>query len=122
MNPSATLKLNGLSFPELFNPTGLAQLDQRFQARIVDTDETLGSRLQAYRNGAIASGLQVSELLLALAPHLEEFISDLFGIEQEVTQRSSPRWHMTPSWPSKNNLWRVGRVAIGASFRIAWTN
>lgn len=85
MNQTATLQLHGMSFSELLDPAGLTRLDARFLDLASDTDPTLGDRLRAYRQGTTFSGLETSELLLALAPMLETFIASLFGIGKEVT-------------------------------------
>lgn len=76
------LKLKGFSFAELFQAKGLQRLDQAFLNQL---EPKLRSTLLAYRQQTQEfSPIEVSELLLACAPTLEEFLSELFGIEEEV--------------------------------------
>ncbi|MGH8189153.1 MAG: pyridine nucleotide-disulfide oxidoreductase, partial [Steroidobacteraceae bacterium] len=69
------------SFEDLYSQTGLARLDARFIDYLADVDAGLSDRLRAARSGAVPAGKEHSELLLALAPHVEDFIVRLFGIE-----------------------------------------
>jgi len=78
------LELKGMSFPELFDSAGLSRLDARFFDCVRISDAALAERLNAYRTGAIRNSLAVSELLLALSPILDDFITALFGIEPEA--------------------------------------
>nr|MDQ2696126.1 hypothetical protein [Pseudomonadota bacterium] len=73
-----------MPFPDLFHPAGLQRLDERFRAWLGERDAALPDRLNAYRQAGAMPPLAVSELLLALAPHLEDFIARLFAIEAEV--------------------------------------
>jgi NADPH-dependent glutamate synthase beta subunit-like oxidoreductase/NAD(P)H-flavin reductase len=64
---------------------GLVALDRRFLARLAGQDAALHARLLAARaapNGL--AGLAESQLIIALAPVLEAFLSDLFGIEDAL--------------------------------------
>ncbi|MGH8671392.1 MAG: FAD-dependent oxidoreductase [Burkholderiales bacterium] len=73
-------------FDELWNVEGLTRIDRRFLTRLCDTDADLGQRLLGYRNGDSLSPLDVSALLMAVAPHLEAFIGELFGIQPELAR------------------------------------
>ncbi len=83
-SPPALALSHGLSFAELFTPAGLQKLDERFLARLRAHDAGLHERLLAYRQGAVSTPIEVSELLLACGPVLEAFIGELFGIEQAL--------------------------------------
>jgi NADPH-dependent glutamate synthase beta subunit-like oxidoreductase/NAD(P)H-flavin reductase len=76
------LKLTGFTFAELFRFEGLNRLDQTFLTKL--TPE-LKANLLAYRQESKTfSPLEISDLLLACAPILEEFLAELFQIEDAV--------------------------------------
>src|SRR5690348_13562098 len=76
------LKLKGMSFAELFAPAGLARLDQQFLAFLHEKNAELHVQLLRYRETMQDfSTLQVSELLLHIAPIVEDFLIELFSIE-----------------------------------------
>ncbi len=67
-----------------FDPEALARLDQDYLARLEASDAPRHGQLLAYRAGRRFTPLEVSELLLACAPLLDEFVAGLFGIEPEA--------------------------------------
>ncbi|RAI38231.1 FAD-dependent oxidoreductase, partial [Rhodoplanes roseus] len=76
---------HGLAFEDLYRRDGLARLDAAFVAWLAEADVALHDRLVTAR--ATPDGLatkEESELLVALAPHLEDFLADLFGIGPQV--------------------------------------
>src|ERR1700761_4728789 len=74
-----------LSFDDLHSRDGLARLDTRFLAFLGERDGELKGRLEAARaDPASVKGDAESELLIALAPVLEDFIGALFGVEGEL--------------------------------------
>ena len=79
------LGLTGLGFRDLFRAEGLQRLDDEFLTRLTARDPAHHAALLAYRMNANALGtLATSELLLACAPLLDDFIAELFGIQTEV--------------------------------------
>jgi len=86
MNGSPTLSLRfGLQFEDLYQRPGLLALDGHFLSALRAADASLADRLvSARQNPAALDRKQHSELLIAAAPHLEDFIGDLFGISAEV--------------------------------------
>ena len=83
--PVLTLN-HGFSYASLFELENLQRLDDMFLARLRTGDARLHEQLLAYRRGDPGlTALQVSELLLACAPLLDEVIADLFGIRKEST-------------------------------------
>ncbi|MGA2185870.1 MAG: FAD-dependent oxidoreductase [Bryobacteraceae bacterium] len=74
----------GLSFEDLYDREGLVRLDQAFVEYLKASDVELFNRLMAARAGAALAPKEASELIIAIAPHLEDFIGDLFGITAEV--------------------------------------
>src|SRR6266702_3516079 len=76
---------HGLAFADLYDRNGLVRLDRAFIAHLAATDVALHDRLMAAR--AESDGLDrkaESDVLVDLAPHLEDFIGELFGIAAEV--------------------------------------
>lgn len=80
-----SLHLNGFTFPELFHSDGLNRLDKAFLTYLTAQNPDLASKLIAYRNEAtFTPSLETSELLIACAIHLEEFLANLFDIEEAL--------------------------------------
>jgi NADPH-dependent glutamate synthase beta subunit-like oxidoreductase/NAD(P)H-flavin reductase len=80
--PTPALNLNGFTFAELFQAEGLNKLDQQFLARLEKTHPELKNDLVAYREQSKDfTTLAISELLLACATILEDFLIKLFDIE-----------------------------------------
>jgi NADPH-dependent glutamate synthase beta subunit-like oxidoreductase/NAD(P)H-flavin reductase len=78
----------GLSFADLYHRDGLVKLDAAFLANLSAVDEScagsLRPRLAAAReNPAALDGKAESALILEIAPHLDDFLAELFGIEPE---------------------------------------
>jgi len=85
MTSHPTLQLHGFSYAELFNASGLNRLDQAFLAALNSNNPTLHAALIAYRTGRIQQNpLEISELLISCAIVLEQFLADLFSIEEAV--------------------------------------
>ena len=75
----------GFSFADLATRDGLVRLDRLFLDRIAAEDAALYARLLAARAAPDAvTGQDESELVVALAPHLDGFVAALFGIEAET--------------------------------------
>jgi NADPH-dependent glutamate synthase beta subunit-like oxidoreductase/NAD(P)H-flavin reductase len=85
--PNPTLNLNGFTFAELFHATGLERLDQQFLAQLQQTNPALQENLLAYRRETKPfNAIAISELLIACAPILENFLIHLFDIEEAAAQ------------------------------------
>lgn len=83
--PTPVLKLKNFTFSELFHSKGLKRLDQEFLTTLGKNDPDLQKKLKAYREQSIPfSALEISDLLLACAPILENFLIELFDIEEEA--------------------------------------
>jgi NADPH-dependent glutamate synthase beta subunit-like oxidoreductase/NAD(P)H-flavin reductase len=76
--------LSALAFGDLFTLGGLTCLDQEYLTRLKTHDSIHHARLLDYRNGRRFSPVELSALLLACAPPLDELIGDLFGIHREI--------------------------------------
>jgi len=102
-----TLNLaHGLSFADLYRREGLLRVDAAFLDGLRQADAALQARLLAARAAvtgaadALAAG-QESELLIALAPHLDDFIAGLFGVEKELRQLSERHHELAPLYSCK---------------------
>jgi NADPH-dependent glutamate synthase beta subunit-like oxidoreductase/NAD(P)H-flavin reductase len=92
----------GLRFEELYGRDGLARLDRCFVAFIEGRDLDLRNRLMAARAAPDqAVGKSESELLVALAPQLEDFIAALFGIGPEVAALQARHAILAPLYTVK---------------------
>ncbi|MCW5576606.1 MAG: FAD-dependent oxidoreductase [Burkholderiales bacterium] len=104
-NPAISLR-SGFSFEDLYARDGLLRIDQAFLDDVGAADAALHARLLAARQaGGVLAAKAESELLLALAPHLDDFIARLFGIEAEVRALSARHHDLAP-------LYRVKRLFV----------
>jgi NADPH-dependent glutamate synthase beta subunit-like oxidoreductase/NAD(P)H-flavin reductase len=93
---------HGLSFADLYDRDGLAQLDQGFVAHLVECDVALHDRLMAARSDPDAIDHQTeSDLVVDLAPHLEDFIAELFGIAPEIRALQARHHELAPLYSVK---------------------
>ncbi|MBV8935386.1 MAG: pyridine nucleotide-disulfide oxidoreductase, partial [Alphaproteobacteria bacterium] len=92
----------GLSFADLYDREGLLRLDRAFVARLAETDVGLHDRLMAARRDPRAvERLDESNLLVDLAPHLEDFLGELFGIGAEIRELQSRHHELAPLYSVK---------------------
>src|ERR1700731_213443 len=93
---------HGLSFADLYDRDGLVRLDRAFVAHLAETDLGLHDRLMtARRDPDVIEGLDESSLLVDLAPHLEDFIGELFGIAAEVRALQARHDELAPLYSVK---------------------
>ncbi len=91
-----------LVFGDLYDPAGLARVDNAFVGHLSSVDPALAGRLLAAR--CFPDGLDAkaeSGLLLDLAPHLEDFIGLLFGIGEEISALSRRYHDLAPLYTCK---------------------
>jgi NADPH-dependent glutamate synthase beta subunit-like oxidoreductase/NAD(P)H-flavin reductase len=75
----------GLPFEDLYARDGLLRLDAAFLKQLLASDIGLHVQLlDARANPRTRTAKEQSELVIALAPHVEDFLGELFGIGQEV--------------------------------------
>jgi hypothetical protein len=75
----------GFRFEDLYDAPALQRLDQTFLEWLARSDPALAFRVaEARLDPAALEAKQEATLLLELAPHLEDFLARLFGIESEV--------------------------------------
>ena len=85
MNQTRPDTIADLPFEHLNTVAGLHQLDQTFLSFLSANSPSLFDVLLDYRQQKTQfTASELSEFLLALAPHIEAFISRQFGIEKEV--------------------------------------
>lgn len=116
------LGVPGFSFPDLFDPARLAELTERFHAAFQEADAEGYARFEAYRvatqRGETVPPEQVSEALLAAAPHLSRFVVRLFGVEREAQALKDAAGERSPLWGFKKEFAkkRVFKPTAGKSW------
>ena len=101
----------GLGFGDLYDAAGLARLDRAFVEHLSAGDTALAGRLLAAR--CFPDGLHAkaeSALLLDLAPHLEDFLGRLFGIDADIAALAGRYHDLAPLYACKR-LFVQRRVA-----------
>ena len=100
-HPTLQLGLD-LAFEDLYTRDGVVRLDQHFLRHLREADAALAAHLDAARAApdSIARKPE-SDLLIALAPHLEDFLSGLFGIEEAVTRLAARTHELAPLYSCK---------------------
>ncbi len=94
-----------LGFDDLYDRDGLARLDARFLGWLGERDDELKARLEAARADPVAvKGDAESELLIALAPILEDFVGVLFGVEAELGAARQLRVDLAPIFEVKRQF------------------
>ena len=90
----------GIRFHELYEREGLARVDAAFLGFLGEADAALRDRLVAGRANPPA-GREESDLLVAAAPHVEDFIARLFGIEAEARALAAKHHELAPLYSVK---------------------
>ena len=102
-----------LQFPGLYTRPGLLQLDAAFLVFLGKSDSGLRTRVEAARAAPDRlAAKEESELLIAVAPHLEDFTAQLFGIESEVQALAARHHELAPLFSCKRLF--VQRKAMNA--------
>src|SRR5215470_14918542 len=96
----------GLRFEDLYCRTGLARLDGCFVEFLAERDRDLHARLMAARAAPDAvAGKAESDLIVELAPVLEDFLAELFGVGVELRALAARHEALAP-------LYRVKRLFV----------
>ncbi|HWH49390.1 MAG TPA: FAD-dependent oxidoreductase [Burkholderiales bacterium] len=91
-----------IRFEDLYQRAGLQRLDAAFLDFLGGADPALRARLQSARGEPDALARKdESELLIAAAEHLDDFIAHLFGIEAEVGALSARHHELAPLFSCK---------------------
>ena len=95
----------GLTFEGLYRPDGLSAIDTAFLGELQKTDAALAERLAMARaTPAEVSPADESALIIALAPHLEDFIGTLFGIESALLAAKARQDGLAPLYEVKRQF------------------
>ncbi|MFO1324108.1 MAG: FAD-dependent oxidoreductase [Burkholderiales bacterium] len=110
----ATLTLaHGLAFADLYSEDGARRIDALFVAQLRGADAALAERMAAARaDPSTVPGKAEADLLLALAPHVEDFVADLFGIASDVRALEARHHELAPLFAVKRQF--VQRRAMNA--------
>ena len=95
----------GFSFEDLYRQEGLARLDQTFLEQLQSSNRSLGQRLLDARiNPGSLTRKQQSDLIVELAPHVEDFIGELFGISADLRALQAKHHSLAPIYALKRRF------------------
>jgi len=107
-NPKTLNVAFGFSFTDLYDSAALARLDARFLEFL---DPALRAHLETARAGvASIAAKEHSQLLIDVAPHLEDFIGELFGIGHALSVLRNHHSDLAPLYAVKRKF--VQRRAV----------
>src|SRR6266478_3611568 len=99
------LKLaHGLSFAELHERDGLARLDAAFLDHLGAADSALRPQLEAARADPSLDSKGESARILEIAPHLDDFLAELFGIQAEFRALAARHNELSPLYSVKRQF------------------
>ena len=127
---------HGFRFPDLYDRDGLVRLDGVFLEHLRERSPDLHGRLVAARHDpAAVPGKAESELIIAVAPYLEDFVGELFGIERELRAHQAKHAVLAPLFTAKRRfvqkrvnaftpeqLAAIDPVAVAAEFEAITQN
>ncbi|NQU59459.1 MAG: FAD-dependent oxidoreductase, partial [Rhodospirillales bacterium] len=91
-----------LSFEDIYDNNGLIRLDKAFIEHIQSADSDLCLRLLSTRKDPEELDEKAtSDLILDLAPHVDDFVGHLFGIEREVRALAERHHDLAPLFACK---------------------
>jgi NADPH-dependent glutamate synthase beta subunit-like oxidoreductase/NAD(P)H-flavin reductase len=89
-------------FQDFYQRDGLLRLDAAFLKHLGTSDGDLRAHLETARaNPSALTKKEESELLIAVAPHLDDFIGGLFGIADEVQKLAARHHELAPLYSCK---------------------
>src|SRR6267378_4285246 len=95
----------GIRFGDLYEREGLMRLDQAFLRFLRESDAVLHERLLAARQTPQKlAAKEESDLLVALGPHVEDFLPKLFGIEAEARALAEKHNELAPLYSVKRQF------------------
>lgn len=97
------LKLGfGVKFEDLYSSGDLPGIDSCFVTELAKSEPFLAERLTAARNAPDQiTHLEESQLIIELAPHLEDFLGQLFGIQAEIRELAGRHNKLAPIFHCK---------------------
>ncbi|RFC38823.1 MAG: NADPH-dependent glutamate synthase beta chain [Candidatus Nitrotoga sp. LAW] len=101
--PPPVLKLGfGMKFEYLYSCDGLPSIDSCFLTELAKGEPLLAEKLAAARNAPDRmSHLEESKLIIELAPHLEDFLGQLFNIQIAVRELAERHNELAPLFHCK---------------------
>jgi hypothetical protein len=106
--PSATPSLSlafDHTFADLYERSGLVRIDASFAKWLAQADAPLFERFTALRAGPVALAYkEEADFLLALAPHLDRFIAELFGIREQWEELVESHHRLAPLFRVKRKF------------------
>ncbi len=101
-SPPALELAHGLAYAELYSVAGASRIDKLFLAHLEGADADLARRLEVARADPSSCAVKdESTLLIAVAPHLEDFLAGLFGIMAEVRALEATHHALAPLYAVK---------------------
>ena len=95
----------GFTFEDLYSRDGLQRLDGVFREHLESADIALLQRLmKARRDPAAVARRDLAELIIALAPHVEDFVGELFGIGPAVRRLQARHDALAPLYSVKRRF------------------
>ena len=111
--PTMLSLTHGVTFADLYTREGALRLDLAFLEALAASDAGLAERLLAARADPAALERRAeSDLLIAVAPHLEDFLAGLFGIAGAVRSLQARHHELAPLYVVKRQF--VQRKAMNA--------
>ncbi len=103
--------LPGITFEDLYDREGLVRLDALFLSHLEEAAPALHGQLLAARQDPSALSLKAaSELIIEVAPYLDDFLGQLFGIMPELRQLRQKHHDLAPLYYVKRQF--VQRKAL----------
>ncbi len=94
-----------IRFADLYERAGLLRVDAAFLRELEASDAALNQRLLAARTDRAAiESKQESQLLIDLAPHVDDFLGRLFGIRTQVSALAEHHQHLAPLYEVKRQF------------------
>ena len=104
---------HGLAFADLYSIDGAHRIDSLFVAHLRAADAALADRLSTARaDPGVLAPKEESALLIDIAPHVEDFLSHLFGIGSQVRALEARHHELAPLFAIKRQF--VQRKAANA--------
>src|SRR5712672_1255209 len=94
----------GLSFAELYERDGLVRLDAAFLDHLGAAESALRPQLEAARAASSLDSKSESALIIEIAPHLDDFLADLFGIREEFLALTAQHDELAPLYSVKRQF------------------
>jgi len=93
----------GIAFADLYDTDGLSRIDRAFFDQLTHSDPALAERLTAARTHPPGRADE-SALILALTPHLDDFLTGLFGIRAAAAALADRHHALAPLFTAKRQF------------------